>query len=79
MPSKQFGVKVREKKPLEEIPGYIEAVRDIQDKLAGTGRVFVRYSGTENKLRILVEARDEKKVDTCGEKLQKLIEKEIGA
>ena len=79
MPSKQFGVKVREKKPLEEIPGYVEMVREIQDELAGTGRVFVRYSGTENKLRILVEARDERKVDACGEKLQKLIEKEIGA
>lgn len=78
MPSKQWGVKVREKRPLAEIEGFNEAVRAAEEEFAGTGRVFCRYSGTENKLRILVEGEDATLVEKHGELLAKIIEKEIG-
>ena len=78
MPSKQWGLKVREKKPLEEVPGWLEALKVAEEQMAGRGRVFCRYSGTENKLRILVEGEDADLIDECGEKLAEIIKKEIG-
>ena len=59
--------------------GFSEAVKKAEDEFAGTGRVFCRYSGTENKLRILVEGEDVNLVEKHGEILAKIIEKEIGA
>ena len=79
MPSKQWGIKVSEKRPLDEVDGFSEAVKKAEDEFAGTGRVFCRYSGTENKLRILVEGEDVGLVEKHGEILANIIEKEIGA
>jgi phosphoglucosamine mutase len=79
MPSKQWGVKVSEKRPLEEVAGFSDAVAAAEAEFAGTGRVLCRYSGTENKLRILVKGKDINLVEKHGEILAKIIEKEIGA
>lgn len=79
MPSKQWPVKVSEKRPLDKVAGFSEAVKGAEAEFAGKGRVFCRYSGTENKLRILVEGEDMALVEKHGEILAKIIEKEIGA
>ena len=79
LPSKQWGLAVREKRDLSEVAGFNEAVAEAEKTFAGKGRVFVRYSGTENKLRILVEGEDAALVDEIGEKLAGIIKKEIGA
>ncbi len=79
LPSKQWAVEVREKKPLEEIPEWNGAVAAAVGDFNGDGRVFTRYSGTENKLRILVEGKNPEMVNEVGERLKALIEKEIGA
>lgn len=78
VPSKQWGLKVREKRDLAEVAGFNEAVAEAEERFAGKGRVFVRYSGTENKLRILVEGEDAALVDEIGEGLADIIKKEIG-
>ncbi len=78
MPSKQWAIKVSEKRPLEEVAGFDEAVKTAEAEFAGKGRVFCRYSGTENKLRILVEGEDMDLVKKHGEILAQIIEKEIG-
>src|SRR5205085_1752016 len=50
---------VREKKPFEELDGVSKLVADAQIELKGQGgRVFLRYSGTEPKARLLLEGRD---------------------
>ena len=54
-------------------------IRKLEDEFAGTGRVFCRYSGTENKIRILVEGEDVNLVEKHGEILAEIIRKEIGA
>lgn len=79
LPSKQWGLAVREKRELSEVAGFNEAVANAEERFAGKGRVFVRYSGTENKLRILVEGEDAALVDEIGEGLAEIIKKEIGA
>ena len=52
-------VRVREKKPLEDIPEVAQAIRAAEKALAGNGRVVVRYSGTEALCRVMVEAESE--------------------
>lgn len=52
-------VVVRERRPLASCPRLSTEIAALERELAGAGRVLVRYSGTEPKLRLLVEARDE--------------------
>ena len=77
-PNAQIAVKVREKRDFKDIPGWNEAVEKGLEALAGRGRVFVRYSGTEMKLRILVEGPDMRENTEIAEGLSEIIKKEIG-
>ena len=79
LPSKQWAIEVKEKKPLDEIPEWNGAVAAATGDFQGDGRIFARYSGTENKLRILVEGKNLDMVEEVGERLKALVEKEIGA
>ncbi len=78
-PNEQLAVKVTEKRPLEQVAGWTEALKEAQERLDGRGRVFTRYSGTEMKLRILVEGPDFREDHEVAEKLKEIVEKEIGA
>ena len=66
-PQAQHNMKVDEKIPLEEIDGYEELITKIRAKGL---REVVRYSGTENKIRLLLEGKDKKVVD---EEMEELI------
>ncbi|MFM8807686.1 MAG: phosphoglucosamine mutase [Chthoniobacterales bacterium] len=57
-PQAQRAVKVSLKPPLEELPQVQSAIRAAEEALAPRGRVLVRYSGTEPKVRILLEGRE---------------------
>ena len=52
-------VKVREKRPLEAIPTVAAAIRAAESELAESGRVVIRYSGTEALARVMIEAESE--------------------
>ena len=52
-------VKVREKKPLESIPAVAAAIRAAEAELKDSGRVVIRYSGTEALARVMIEAESE--------------------
>jgi len=58
-PQKLVSLKVKEKRPVHEVPVLAEAVRACEAELKEAGRVIVRYSGTESKIRLLVEASEE--------------------
>lgn len=58
-PSLLKAVAVTQKPPLDTLPGFLPAVAEIEKSMNGKGRIVVRYSGTEPKLRILVEGQDE--------------------
>lgn len=62
-PQKLVNLKVKKKVPFEDVPVIQRAVRDAEAKLGRTGRVLLRYSGTEALARIMVEAQEETLVD----------------
>ena len=47
--------------------------------LAGKGRVFLRYSGTEPKVRLLIEGSDEEVINEAADKIAKALNTAIGA
>src|ERR1700733_2287718 len=71
-------VKVREKKPLEGIPTVIAAIRAAEAKLADSGRVVIRYSGTEALARLMIEADSEPLMRHHADTIAAAIRTEIG-
>ena len=57
-PQATVNLKVVEKLPIEELPALNSAINEANDAFGEEGRVLVRYSGTEPKLRMLAEGRD---------------------
>ena len=58
-PQEIRNVHVREKRPLEELPDVMASIRAAERDLDGSGRVVVRYSGTEKLARVMIEAESE--------------------
>ena len=54
-PQLTAALEVREKIPFEKLPGVTAAMDALESEFGASGRVLVRYSGTEAKLRLLVE------------------------
>ena len=72
-------VKVRERKPLDTILPVAEAIRAAETELADSGRVVIRYSGTETLARVMIEAESELAMRIHAEKIADAIRNEIGA
>ena len=72
-------VKVREKKPFEQLDGVTKLVAEAEKELKPQGgRVLLRYSGTEPKARLLLEGRDAKVLESWSKKICGAIQKQIG-
>jgi phosphoglucosamine mutase len=72
-------VRVREKKPLDQIPEVAAAIRAAEQELDGNGRVVVRYSGTEALARVMIEAESEEKMRRLTDTIAGAIQKTLGA
>ena len=77
-PQQLRNVPVREKVPVEELPPLKAAVEEAEQALGDRGRVLVRYSGTENLLRVMVEAEDEAQVEQWTARIVSVAEAELG-
>jgi phosphoglucosamine mutase len=77
-PQLLVNVRVRERKNLETIAPFQEALRSHEATLNGVGRILVRYSGTEPVVRIMVEAGDSKTVQDIAHHLADVLRTEIG-
>jgi phosphoglucosamine mutase len=72
-------VKVREKRPLEEILPVAVAIRAAKEELKDSGRVVIRYSGTEALARVMIEAESEEAMRRHAEAIAGAIRAELGA
>ncbi|MGA3160775.1 MAG: phosphoglucosamine mutase [Terracidiphilus sp.] len=71
-------VKVREKRPLEGIPAVAAAIRAAEQELKDSGRVVIRYSGTEALARVMIEAESEEAMQRHAEAIAGAIQAELG-
>ncbi len=71
-------VRVREKKPLLKIAQIAGAIREAEQALDGSGRVVVRYSGTEALARVMIEAESEVQMHRYADSIAAAIQKELG-
>jgi phosphoglucosamine mutase len=78
MPQILMNQKVGSKPPLDSLPKYQAALTSAERDLEGSGRILVRYSGTEDKVRVMVEGRDEAKIKKIAEELRETLQREIG-
>ena len=77
-PQRLVNVRVKEKRPLEEIPGLNDTIKRCQRELGEACRILVRYSGTEKLARIMVEGREPSKVSRIADSLARLIQNAVG-
>jgi phosphoglucosamine mutase len=77
-PQKLVNVRVREKKGLTELPAVAREIAHVETAFAGTGRVLVRFSGTEPLARVMVEGRDPQQVETFSARIADAIRREMG-
>ena len=68
-PQTMITVGVAEKPPLETLPSVTDLIGEIEKSMAGSGRVLVRYSGTEPAVRVMVEGSDEQRVGEYAEEI----------
>ncbi|MCH2410705.1 phosphoglucosamine mutase, partial [Myxococcota bacterium] len=70
---------VTERKPFAELGKFSEELRKIEGELAKTGRIIVRYSGTELKARIMIEGEDQATIEKFADSLASLLHVELGS
>jgi phosphoglucosamine mutase len=78
LPQVLHNVKVKEKKNLSDFPEIEKRIREIEKTLGQSGRLLIRYSGTEPLLRIMIEGEDETRLHRFAQDLVELVEKYIG-
>jgi phosphoglucosamine mutase len=78
LPQVLYNVGVKEKKELSEFPEIEGRIKKIEKSLGNSGRILIRYSGTEPLLRIMIEGEDETKLHGFAQDLVELVKKHIG-
>lgn len=77
VPQVLINCRVRSRVELNQIKGYQELLKEKEAELNNEGRIFIRYSGTEPLIRVLVEGMDKKKITSIAEQMTTFLEKEI--
>jgi phosphoglucosamine mutase len=70
--------RVGSKPPLDSLVRYTSDLAAAEVEMRGRGRILVRYSGTENLVRVMVEGTDRRQIETVAERLRKTLAEEIG-
>jgi phosphoglucosamine mutase len=77
-PQVTLNVHVSSKPAFDTIPPIKEAINAIEKEMAGRGRLIVRYSGTENLARVMIEGQDEATIRNHAESIAQVITAQIG-
>lgn len=78
VPQVLMNVPVREKKPLETLDLTFKRMKEAERKLGQRGRILVRYSGTENLARVMVEGEDKAEIEFLAMDIAEALKKELG-
>jgi phosphoglucosamine mutase len=78
-PQAQRNLVVKSKPPIEELHEVVKLRDEVERELGGKGRVLLRYSGTESKIRLLIEGRELDKIDKHANRIADAIQTAIGA
>ena len=71
-------VRVKEKQPFDSVPEIAAASKAIENELDGKGRLLLRYSGTENLARVMIEGEDQAAIEMQANQLADVIRKRLG-
>jgi phosphoglucosamine mutase len=77
-PQVLVNVRVREKKELRGVPEIAAALDRVEQRLAGNGRLLVRYSGTEPLLRVMIEGRDQQEIQGWAREIADSVKHHLG-
>jgi phosphoglucosamine mutase len=77
-PQVLLNVAVRERKDLSSVPAVRQAMARVEDRLAGHGRLLVRYSGTEPLLRVMIEGADQREIHAWAEEIAGIVKEHLG-
>jgi len=77
-PQKLVNIKVTDKNAVAENPRVAEIIRQVEQEMAGNGRVLVRPSGTEPLVRVMVEAETEDACETYANRIAEVVKNEMG-
>ncbi len=78
-PQAQRNLKVKAKPPIDELSEVVKLRDEAERELAGKGRILLRYSGTEPKIRLLIEGREPSLIDRQADRIADAITRAIGA
>ena len=78
-PQTLVNVRVREKRPFDDVAEIAEGARLIEARLGGEGRLLLRYSGTEPLARVMIEGRRQDEIEALAADLAAVIRRSLGA
>ena len=77
-PQRLVNVRIKERRPLEDLPGVAAEIRAAEDSFGESGRVLVRFSGTEPLARVMVEGPELDRVEAFANRIASQIRAELG-
>ena len=77
-PQLLINIRVKSKPPLHTLPTVASDIAEVEKELEGQGRLLVRYSGTENLVRVMIEGQHQRKIAAQANKIAEALRNEIG-
>jgi phosphoglucosamine mutase len=78
-PQVLMNLRVKEKVDLGTVPAVADVMRSVESRLEGSGRLLVRYSGTEPLLRVMLEGQDQDEIRKWGQEIIDAVKQHVGA
>jgi len=77
-PQKVINVPVKSKPEISSVPQVVDVIREVEKELGGSGRVLVRYSGTQNLCRVMVEGPSDELTEKYCKQIAEVIQRLLG-
>lgn len=74
-----MNLRVQQRVDLSTVPEVAAVMSSVESRLAGQGRLLVRYSGTEPLLRVMLEGQDEDDIRRWGQEIIDAVKEHVGA